>query len=327
MKRVPDGKGSTAVSTMPHSTYDAVIVGGGIAGLSAAIHAGRSGLRCLLVERMMPGGQIFNATHVENMPGIAEPLSGVELSERLHDQVAQAGVEIALSEVTGLEPDGPHWLVRKYDGDVRGKAVIIAAGSSFKKLGLDREDEFYGSGISNCASCDGPLFNDQVVGVVGGGDSALDEAIALTEFASKVIIFHRDAELDGQAILRQRVQADPQDRVAPQYRSHGAPRRPQCSRLYAPGTPNRARPPASISLASSSSSASSRIPASSTESSPSTTRDTSRRGIWMRTPARGIFAIGDIRQNSAALLASSAGDGATAAVAAKRYIHAGHWPD
>ena len=90
------------MNTMSDSTYDAVIVGGGIAGLSAAIHAGRSGLRCLLIERMMPGGQIFNATHIENMPGIVEPVSGVELSERLHDQAAQAGVEIVLSEVTGL---------------------------------------------------------------------------------------------------------------------------------------------------------------------------------------------------------------------------------
>ena len=144
------------MNTISDSTYDAVIVGGGIAGLSAAIHAGRSGLRCLLIERMMPGGQIFNATHIENMPGIAEPLSGVELSERLHDQAAAASVEITLSEVTGLEPDGPNWLVRKYDGDVRARTVIIAAGSSFKKLGLDREDDFYGSGISNCASCDGP---------------------------------------------------------------------------------------------------------------------------------------------------------------------------
>ena len=200
---------------MPGSAYDVVIVGGGIAGLSAAIHAGRSGLRCLLVERMMPGGQIFNATHIENMPGIVEPVSGVELSERLHDQAAQAGVEIALSEVTALEPDDSYWLVRKYDGEVRAKTVIIAAGSSFKKLGLDREEELYGSGISNCASCDGPLFTDQVVGVVGGGDSALDEALALTEFVSKVIIFHRDAELNGQAVLQQRVHADPRSSCAP----------------------------------------------------------------------------------------------------------------
>ena len=102
-----EGKGEYAVSTMSDSTYDAVIVGGGIAGLSAAIHAARSGLRCLLVERMMPGGQIFNATHIENMPGIVEPVSGVELSERLHDQAAQAGVEIVLSEVTGLRTRRP----------------------------------------------------------------------------------------------------------------------------------------------------------------------------------------------------------------------------
>ena len=311
---------------MPDSTYDAVIVGGGVAGLSAAIHAGRSGLRCLLVERMMPGGQIFNATHIENMPGIAEPLSGVELSERLHDQAAGAGVEIALSEVTGLEPDGPDWLVRKYDGDVRARTVIIAAGSSFKKLGLDREDDFYGSGISNCASCDGPLFTDQVVGVVGGGDSALDEALALTEFASKVILLHRDAELDGQTVLQQRVQADPKieprpntevtallgdamlEGVTTRHTESGETSQVDLAGLFifVGLQPNTGFLDGVVPL----------------DNAGYIETD-----IWMHTPARGIFAVGDIRQNSAALLASSAGDGATAAVAAKRYIDAGHWPE
>ena len=310
---------------MPHSTYDVVIVGGGIAGLSAAIHAGRSGLRCLLIERMMPGGQIFNATHIENMPGIAEPLSGVELSERLHDQAAAAGVAIALSEVTGLEPDSPNWLIHKYDGDTRAKTVIIAAGSSFKKLGLDREDDFYGSGISNCASCDGPLFADQVVGVVGGGDSALDEALALTEFASKVILFHRDAELHGQAVLQQRVQADPKIELRPNTEVtallgdamlEGVTTRhtesAETSQIDLAGLfvfvglhPNTGFLDGIVPL---------------------DLAGHIETDIWMRTPAKGIFAVGDIRQNSAALLASSAGDGATAAVAAKRYIEDGNWP-
>ncbi|MDE2716557.1 MAG: FAD-dependent oxidoreductase [Chloroflexota bacterium] len=311
---------------MPDSTYDVAIVGGGIAGLSAAIHAGRSGLRCLLVERMMPGGQIFNATHIENMPGIAEPVSGVELSERLHDQAAGADVEIALSEVTGLQPDGPHWLVRKYDGDVRAKTVIIAAGSSFKKLGLDREDDFYGSGISNCASCDGPMFNDQVVGVVGGGDSALDEALALTEFASKVILFHRDAELDGQAVLQQRVQSDPKidlrpnievtallsdttiEAVSTRHTESGETSQVDLAGLFifVGLQPNTGFLDGVVPL----------------DNAGHVETD-----IWMRTPAKGIFAVGDIRQDSAALLTSSAGDGATAAVAAKRYIDTGHWPE
>ena len=311
---------------MSDSTYDAVIVGGGIAGLSAAIHAGRSGLRCLLVERMMPGGQIFNATHIENVPGIVEPVSGVELSERLHDQAAQADAEITLSEVTGLEPDVPNWLVRKYDGDVRAKTVIIAAGSSFKKLGLDREDDFFGSGISNCASCDGPLFTDQVVGVVGGGDSALDEALALTEFAAKVTIFHSDAELDGQAVLRQRVQADPKIELLPyteviallgddmlegvsaRHTESGETSQVDLAGLFV-----------FVGLEPNTGFLDGVVPI---DAAGHVETD-----IWMRTPTKGIFAVGDIRQNSAALLASSAGDGATAAVAAKRYIDTGHWPE
>ena len=311
---------------MPDSTYDAVIIGGGVAGLSAAIHAARSGLRCLLVERMMPGGQIFNATHIENMPGIVEPVSGVELSELLHDQAAQACVEIALSEVTALEPDGSYWLVRKYDGDIRAKTVIIAAGSSFKKLGLDREDELYGSGISNCASCDGPLFTEQVVGVVGGGDSALDEALALTEFASRVIIFHRDAALNGQAVLQQRVHADPKieirsntevsgllgnatlEAVSTRHTEEGETSQVDLAGLFV-----------FIGLEPNTDFLDGVVPLD--------TAGHVETDIWMRTPTKGIFAVGDIRQDSAALLASSAGDGATAAVAAKRYIDAGDWQE
>ena len=311
---------------MSDSAYDAVIIGGGIAGLSAAIHAARSGLTCLLIERMMPGGQIFNATHIENMPGIVEPVSGVELSERLHDQASQAGVEIVLSEVTGLEPDGSYWLVHKYDGDIRAKTVIIAAGSSFKKLGLDREDELYGSGISNCASCDGPLFTDQVVGVVGGGDSALDEALALTEFVSGVIIFHREAELHGQAVLRQRVQADSKmkirnntevtallgnatlEGVSTRHTKSGETTQVDLAGLFV-----------FIGLEPSTNFLDGIVPL---DGAGHVETD-----IWMRTPTKGIFAIGDIRQNSAALLASSAGDGATAAVAAKRYIDSQDWPE
>ena len=311
---------------MSHSIYDAAIVGGGIAGLSAAVHAGRSGLRCLLVERMMPGGQVFNATHIENMPGIVDPVSGVELSERLHDQAAQADVEITLSEVTGLEPDGRNWLVRKYDGDVRAKTVIIASGSSFKKLGLDREEEFYGSGISNCASCDGPLFTGQVVGVVGGGDSALDEALALTEFALKVIIFHRDVELDGQAVLRQRAHADAKIELRPNIEVTSLM---GDATLEAVGTRRTGSGETSqvdlsglfvfVGLEPNTSFLNGVVPL---DNAGHVEADT-----WMRTPARGVFAAGDVRQNSAALLASSAGDGATAAAAAKRYIDTGHWPE
>ena len=274
----------------------------------------------------MPGGQIFNATHIENLPGIPEPVSGVELSERLHDQAAQAGVEIVLSEVTGLEPDDPYWLVRKYDGDIRAKTVIIAAGSSFKKLGLAREEELNGSGISNCASCDGPLFTDQVVGVVGGGDSALDEALALTEFAAKVILFHRAAELDGQVVLQGRVHSEPKIEIRPntevtdlmgdgmleavstRHTESGETSQVDLAGLFV-----------FVGLEPNTSFLDGVVPL---DSAGHVETD-----IWMRTPTKGIFAIGDIRQNSAALLASSAGDGATAAVSAKRYIDSQDWSE
>ena len=312
---------------MPDSAYDVAIVGGGVAGLSAAIHAGRSGLRCLLVERMMPGGQIFNATHIENMPGIVEPVSGVELSERLHDQAAQAGVEIALSEVTGLEPDGSHT-----GSSASTTAKFVPRPSSSQRAPHSRSSDSTAKRSSMAPAyptappATAHLFTDQVVGVVGGGDSALDEALALTEFVSKVIIFHRDAELDGQAVLQQRVQADSKIELRPNTEVTALLGNGMLEALSTRHTESGETSQVDlaglfvfIGLEPNTSFLDGVVPL---DSAGHVETD-----IWMRTPTKGIFAIGDIRQNSAALLASSAGDGATAAVAAKRYIDSQDWPE
>jgi thioredoxin reductase (NADPH) len=311
---------------MADLTYDVVIVGGGIAGLSAGLHTSRSGLRSLVIERMMPGGQVFNAAHIENMPGILDPISGVDLSERFHDQATRSGLEIEMSEVTGIEADDPYWLVHKYDGDVRAKALILAGGSSFKKLELDNEEELHGSGVSVCATCDGPFFQDQVVGVVGNGDTALDEALVLTDYASKVIIFAQTDQLAGQVVLQERVLADPQievrwntavtgligddvlDGITTRNTDSGETSQVDLMGLFifVGLEPNTSYLSDVVAL----------------DKAGHIETD-----IWMRTSAKGIFAAGDIRQNSAALLASSAGDGTTAAVAAKRYVDSTEWPE
>jgi len=311
---------------MADSTYDVVIIGGGIAGLSAGLHTSRSGLRSLVIERMMPGGQIFNAAQVENMPGFVDPISGIELSEHLQDQATRTGLEIEMSEVTGLEAADPYWLVHKYDGDIRARAVIVAGGSSFKKLGLDKEEELHGSGVSFCATCDGPFFMDQVVGVVGGGDTALDEALVLTEYASNVIIFQKDGELGGQLVLQERVLADPKIEVR---------WNTEVTALVGDDLLKGVKTLDRVSGETSQVDLMGLFIFVGLE--PNTTylgdvvpRDNAghiETDIWMRTPVRGVFAAGDIRQGSAAMLAPSAGDGTTAAVAAKRYIHNAEWPE
>ena len=174
---------------MPDVEYDVVVVGGGAAGMTAGLYSSRAGLKTVLLERLMPGGQIVNAEKIENLPGFPDGLSGSELGALLHEQATRYGLEVQLLEVTGVEPVELGWTVHTSDEDITARAVIIAGGSTLRRLGVPGEERLHGSGVSYCATCDGVFFTDQIVAVAGGGDSALDEALVLTEFASSVIIF------------------------------------------------------------------------------------------------------------------------------------------
>ncbi|MCH7981542.1 MAG: FAD-dependent oxidoreductase, partial [Proteobacteria bacterium] len=186
-----------------------VIIGGGAAGLTAGLYASRAGLKATLLERLMSGGQVVNAEKIENFPGFPDGILGAEFGPLLQDQATKYGLEIQLSEVMKLRQQDPYWLVEAYDGEILAKAVIIAGGSTLRTLGVTGEKDLHGAGVSYCATCDGGFFIDQVVGVVGGGDSALDEAMVLTEFASKVIVFHRRDRLRGQKVLQDRALSNP----------------------------------------------------------------------------------------------------------------------
>ena len=184
--------------------YDVIIVGGGPAGLTAGLYASRAGLRTVLVERLMPGGLAATTDVVENYPGFPEGISGPELMERFGQQAVRFGLEIRMGEVQGISVRGRDRVVSVGDGELSAGALIIAAGSRPRKLGVPGEDAFRGRGVSYCATCDGPLYRDAVLAMVGGGDSAVKEGIFLTKFARKVFLIHRRDQLRASGVTRER---------------------------------------------------------------------------------------------------------------------------
>src|SRR5580658_1785080 len=186
--------------------HDLIIVGAGVAGLTAAIIAGRHGLNVIVIATSSPGGQIVNADRIENFPGILQPIAGHELGTLLFEQAEAAGAQFMLDTVEGLRVEGEARIIRATTQEVSASAVIVAAGSTLRKLGIPGEEEFLGKGVSYCASCDAPLFKGRDVCVIGGGDAAFDEALTLGEHAAHVKIIHRGEAPRAQQRLRARVE-------------------------------------------------------------------------------------------------------------------------
>lgn len=184
--------------------YDLVIIGGGPAGLTAGLYAARARLKVILVEKITPGGQILVTDWIENYPGFPEGLTGVDLVQKMTDQVNKFDIEIESAEVQGLDLSEQVKIIKLSDREISTHTVIIATGASPSKLGVPGEDSLYGKGLSSCATCDGPFFRDKVVAAVGGGDTAVQESIFLTKFASKVYLIHRRDELRATKIIQER---------------------------------------------------------------------------------------------------------------------------
>ena len=188
--------------------YDVIIIGGGPGGLSAGIYTARARLKTLLIERAAVGGQIINSAVVENYPGFADGIGGIELTQAMHKQAEKFGMETLYDEVIGIEVNGKQKVVKTPQGDFLTKAVIIAGGAERQKLGVPGEAEFNGKGVSYCATCDGAFFRDKDVAVVGGGNAAVTEALELTKFASKITLIHRRNELRATKIMQEKLMAD-----------------------------------------------------------------------------------------------------------------------
>jgi thioredoxin reductase (NADPH) len=194
----------------PNGVWDLVILGGGPAGLSCAIYACRGRLRTLLLERMMPGGQVVLNDLIENYPGFPEGLHGFELADRMTRQAQRFGAHIETAEVTGIEVSARPFRLLMAAGEPRlARSLLIATGSRPRRLEVPGERELLARGVSYCATCDGPLFADKHLMIVGGGDTALEEALFLANLASKVTVVHRRDQLRAQRILQERATASP----------------------------------------------------------------------------------------------------------------------
>jgi thioredoxin reductase (NADPH) len=194
---------------MAANHYDVIIIGGGPAGLTAGLYAGRGRFKTLLLEKLITGGQVMTTDHVDNYPGFPEGIAGFELSQRMRDQAERFGTEIRSVEVTGLKPGKPHHTVVLEGGEeVVGRTIIIASGAQPRRVGFPGEAEFTGKGVGYCATCDGALYRDETIAVVGGGDTALQDAVFLTRFAKKVYVIHRRDQFRGAKLYQEKVFAN-----------------------------------------------------------------------------------------------------------------------
>jgi thioredoxin reductase (NADPH) len=301
--------------------YDIAVAGGGPAGLTAALFAARHGRSSILLDPLGLGGAILNSERVEDFPGFPEGVPGFELGPRLLEQVATAGGAVELSEVRRIEPRSDDWSVVTDDGETVAGAVIVATGSRPRKLGVPGEDELEGKGVSNCASCDGPLYRGKVVVVCGGGDSALVEALELVRHDVQVVLVHPDDALTGQETYSRRVRESAQveikhrtvlEEILGDGRVEGVRMRDVTTGTwstvpaagvfsYVGRLPNTAMLDGVVTL----------------DEHGCVPTD-----LWMRTELAGLFAAGDVRAGAAGQAISAAGDGATAAVGAHRYLAA-----
>ncbi len=183
--------------------YDLVIIGGGPGGLTAAIYARRAMLKTLLIEKGALGGQIAKSDVIENYPGFPS-ISGAELMEKFEEHAKSFDLEVKTAEVESIEDNGEVKLVKTSEGEIEAKAIIVATGASPRVLGVTGEREFTGKGVSYCATCDGPFFRGLEVLVVGGGDTAVKEAVYLSRLASKVYLVHRRDKLRAEKILQEK---------------------------------------------------------------------------------------------------------------------------
>lgn len=300
--------------------YDLIIVGGGPGGLSAGIYAKRAAMDTVLVEKGIPGGQVALTKGVENYPGYIE-ISGFDLCEKFLQHAKSYDLEILNQEAVAVEPGLEYHSVRLSSGTVlNAHAVILAPGGTARKLNIPGEDDNFGKGVSYCATCDGFFFRDKTVIVVGGGDTALEDALYLSKITQKVYLAHRRDEFRGSRILQQRVQSEPRieilfNTVLTEIKSDAQgvvgvslkdTRTGEGRELAVDGvfvfvgfSPNNRLVPAGIR----------------TNSNGYVVTDEK-----CETSIPGIFAVGDLRQKYANQIVIAAADGCVAALAAAHYV-------
>ena len=194
--------GQDSAEERDHILYDIIIVGAGPAGLTAAMYAARAKLKTLVIEKIAPGGQIIITDWVDNYPGFDEGISGFELGQRFERHARKFGVDIVSAEVASLTDEEGLKIVRTSQKTYKSRVLILATGAKHRRLGVPGEDKFTGRGVSYCATCDAAFFREKSVVVIGGGDTAVQDAVFLTRFAHKVVIVHRRDKLRATKIIQ-----------------------------------------------------------------------------------------------------------------------------
>ena len=306
--------------------WEIIVLGSGAAGLTAGLFAARNGRSTLVLTDGVIGGQLLSVGNIEDFPGFPEGVPGYELGPRIQEQAADAGAEFRTSAAQSLEPAGDGWLVATSEGELRGSAVVVATGSQFRRLGVPGEERLRGKGVSNCATCDAALMRGKTVAVVGGGDSALLEALELAQHVGKVVIFHRGGAFGAQRTYQQRVLAHPAievrfstvieeivgessvEAVKVRETQTGAVAQVELAAVFV-----------YVGMEPQTAFLRGRLPL-----------DESGRIVTdgsLRTELAGLFAAGDVRNGSEPQAAVAAGEGAQAALAAHRYLKDRYWPE
>ena len=305
-------------------SVDVAIIGGGIAGMTAALTAARHGWKTLVLTGGVPGGQLISIDKVDGVPGFPDGIAGYELAPMAQEQADAAGAELMMASCQAIAAAGGNWVLKNEEEDVSARAVVVATGASFAKLGLDGEQQFAGKGVSDCASCDAPLLRDKVAVVVGGGDSALQEALTLAEHAAKVFILERTAALTGQATYQERIRANKKIELRTQATVVGIGGEGAVSHVrvkdLATGSESDLATAAVfpfIGLVPNTELVRGLLPLDATGR---VIVDTA-----LRTSARGICAAGNVRQSSSHRAAGAMGDGTVAAMSLDRYLRSGEW--
>ena len=299
--------------------YDIVVVGGGPGGLTAGLYAARANRKTISIEKFQPGGQIANTEDVEDYPGFEHILGG-ELAQKMADHAKKFGLEITSDEVTEIYSEGKHRMVITASGDIyKARAVIISTGGSPNHINVPGEKEFAGRGVSYCAICDGAFFRNQVIAVVGGGDAAVEEAMFLTKYGSKVYLIHRRDELRAQKVIQNRAFANSKMEFVwnTVVESINGENRVQSLSLRNVKTGEKSALEVGAIFIFVGFVPNSNITRELLAKDKNGYIITNDR---METSIKGIFACGDVRSQLVRQITNAVGDGTTAAVAAEKYI-------
>jgi thioredoxin reductase (NADPH) len=309
---------------MAEKMYEIIIVGGGPGGLTAGLYGARANRKTILIEKFMPGGQIANTEEVEDYPGF-ELISGAELAMKMTEHAKSFGLEIVSDEVKEIYSEGDYRKVLTASGDIySGRVVIISTGGSPNHLNIPGEMEFTGKGVSYCAICDGAFFKGQIIAVVGGGDAAVEEAMFLTKFGSKVILIHRRNKLRAQKIIQDRAFKNKKlefiwDTVVESIKGNEKVRSLTLKNNKTGDKTNLAVGAIFVFVGFIPNSNICREPLLKDEGGYIITDSK------METSIPGIYACGDVRSQLVRQITNAVGDGTTAAVAAEKYMEKNEW--